>query len=124
MDIKELKSSLVWAQCVRPTGSRHICTPPPNTDEDYIVYVKSSSFDALVNRLITLGYKAETNDNYEDVSFYSFRNPENINLIVTEDFDWYNKFVIATAMAKERNLLKKQDRIALFKEVLGETEHA
>jgi len=42
----------------------------------------------------------------------------NINLIVTEDYGFYNKFIAATSVAKRLNLLEKDDRVALFQAVL------
>jgi len=41
-----------------------------------------------------------------------------VNLIVTEDPKFFDKFMAATSVAKRLNLLSKEDRIALFQAVL------
>lgn len=41
-----------------------------------------------------------------------------VNLIVTQDNKFYDRFMAATSVAKRLNLLDKADRIALFQAVL------
>jgi len=41
-----------------------------------------------------------------------------INLIITTSKDFFDKFVKATEMAKEQNLLLKDERITLFQKIL------
>ena len=41
-----------------------------------------------------------------------------LNLIVTSNINFYDKFVTATKLAKQLNLLDKQQRITLFKYIL------
>lgn len=96
------------------TGSRVICDPPP-TGTDYDVVV----LEALEADPIDLtGWTRTTPECSEyPPRFVSWRKGE-VNLIVTRDPDLYDKFVVATRLAKRFNLLKKEDRIALFRGVL------
>ncbi len=102
-------------ECV-PVGSRVTCNPPPtDTDEDWLCYV--ADIGAFGELAIRIGYIWEGGNNYEIEHFASLRNG-NMNLIVTEDRLFFDKFIIATALAKRLNLLNKDDRIALFQGVL------
>jgi hypothetical protein len=100
----------------RATGSRVICSPAPKgTDEDFIAYAGKSLTDALRD-----GGFAENTDPemYADApDFFAFRRDE-FNVIVTRDHLFYCLFCNATEQAKERNLLDKAERIALFQDVL------
>ena len=102
------------------TGSSIICNPPvENTDIDFII----CTFDyyKLDRYLVTHGFK-QTSQNEKEYDLPSEKftcyRKNNINLIVTEDIDWYKKWVFATKVAKKLNLLKKEDRITLFKAIL------
>lgn len=57
--------------------------------------------------------------NYPD-GFVSLREPDfgDLNLIVTEDKEFFSKFMAATQIARRLNVLDKGDRIALFRAVL------
>lgn len=97
------------------TGSRAICDPPPmDTDEDYVLLDKNDCFQTL----LTMGFKLTSEPEYEGGSWFSTWRMDEYNLIVTNDRIFYNRFVAATLLAKQRNLLIKDDRIELFKEIL------
>lgn len=106
---------------VFPTGSFFICYPQvTDTDKDYVV--KVTDLGTAEPALLDKGYKVSVSDRKEydlqaEGGFQTFRK-EDINLIVTEDETFFSKFVDATLLAKELNLLKKEDRITLFQYVL------
>lgn len=106
---------------VFPTGSFFICYPQvTDTDKDYVV--KVTDLGTAEPALLDKGYKVSVSDREEydlqaEGGFQAFRK-EDINLIVTEDETFFSKFVDATLLAKELNLLKKEDRITLFQYVL------
>lgn len=101
------------------TGSSVICNPPvEDTDIDFIICTTN---ETKLHRLLYIhGFKQSNADeeyDLEEEGFYCYRR-NNINLIVTENYDWYLKWVTATKLAKKLNLLEKEQRIALFKYVL------
>ena len=107
-----------------PVGSRRTCNPPPtDTDDDYLVLVKDHEW-FRVQVLGELGFyllgsaivdAAEPLDAEDRFSSYMLGET---NLIVTQDENFFNKFIAATSVAKRLNLLQKPDRIALFQAVL------
>lgn len=99
------------------SGSTFICSPPPEgSDEDWIVLAFDRS--ELINTLIEEhGFDVGGEEFDTDNSFVSLRLGL-INLVVTESEEFYDRFVAATSVAKRLNLLKKDDRIALFQAVL------
>lgn len=109
----------LWVGCYQ-TGSSVICNPPvEDTDIDFIICATS---EAKLDQFLTVnGFKlsnaSEEEYDLEEEGFSSYRKG-NINLIVTENYEWYKKWVLATKVAKKLNLLKKEDRIILFKAIL------
>lgn len=114
-------------QAITPTGSRYICNPAPtDTDEDYVVLVSPDNFNALIDAIslddnYDLGgsdiFAAEETPLSEWEGFQSWKKGE-INLIITTSREFFDKFVKATEIAKEQNLLQKEDRITLFQKIL------
>lgn len=115
--IEELKKELDAIKII-PVGSRATCDPAPeNTDIDYLVLVKK--------RTCPVGWELDTGGVHYEPSegeFNSWRKG-NVNLIVTDSYFFYDKFVVATKLAKRFNLLDKRDRIALFQGVLYGREY-
>lgn len=116
---------------VEPVGSRRTCCPAPtNTDDDYIILVDGIlAKRKLHNFLKELGFHNESGRNncYRMVDqlkwwispFRSYRRfDDNINLIVTSDKEFFDKFIDATIVAKMQNLQLKQERVALFQSML------
>ena len=97
-------------------GSRVTCDPPPtDTDQDYLVYDR---FFNQVNKLSSLGFVRDGDEAYDRLErgpsqFKSFRKG-NINVIVTNNKEFFDKFILATRVAKKLNLTNKEDRITLF----------
>lgn len=104
------------------TGSRAICNPAPtDTDEDYIVLVADiHEFLDWADKKTTFETNTEEYDaDKRQLNFISFKRSEDrVNLIVTDLIGFYDKFVKATEIAKERNLLIKAERVKLFQEIL------
>lgn len=103
------------------SGSQVICNPPPeNSDHDYFVKrLYGAGFPNVILRLLGFTHDLERSDGshyaYDEKKFSSWRNG-NINIIVA-DPDTFISTWRATQLAKERNLLDKKERIALFERV-------
>ena len=100
------------------TGSSYICNPPvTNTDIDFVIY--SQDWDKLHDWCEKNAFKTNF-EAYEHEAFRSYKRGV-INLIITDDPIFYKRFVKATEIAKQLNLLNKQQRIDLFAFVLYES---
>lgn len=102
------------------TGSSVICNPPVlDTDEDYVIYTNKES--QLRKWLLANGVTQSCEDKEEydlESEFMSCYRKDNINLIVVYSKKTFDRWVYATKLAKKLNLLKKEQRITLFKFVL------
>ena len=101
-----------------PVGSRVTCDPAPtDTDEDWLGLVR----EVPVEKLQEAGFSQEGSPEFytgnDAGGFRSWRKGE-INLITTQSDEFFRLFLTATYLAKRFNLLRKQDRIALFQAVL------
>ena len=114
-----------YLKCVStlyPTGSYYICDPQvTTTDKDFVVLI-STTFVEADTQLEAAGYKYSSIDQDEyDVngggSFRCYRKGD-VNLIVTDCEDMYNKWQDATELAKAMKLNNKEQRIRLFQYVL------
>ena len=102
---------------IHQTGSSYICNPPvENTDIDFVIYTDNKE---LLPWLIEQGFETNNGDYLLEIDglFMSFRK-DKLNLIITDTYDFYVKFVEATKLAKKLNLLEKEQRIALFQYIL------
>jgi hypothetical protein len=105
------------------TGSWVICNPPvTDTDEDWIFDCSENgqmkeSEKVLKKHGFWIADMAE--DEYDDIreNFTPFR-LGHLNFILCNNRKFFRKFVFATALAQEMNLLKKKDRILLFQGIL------
>ena len=102
---------------IEPTGSRVICNPPPtDTDQDWLCLLpEAMDLNEFVDVLEEDGWKID--GLYPDSWFYSVREGED-NLLLTKDRSYFDKFMEATKLAKEQNLLDKDARIKLFNSIL------
>lgn len=106
-----------------PVGSRVTCDPhPANTDEDWLILAES------MRHLLPLlkndfgfeqgGSELVDVENWKkEFGFQSLR-LGSLNLIITESYEFFQRFSAASSVAKRLNLLRKADRIALFQAVL------
>jgi hypothetical protein len=96
-----------------PTGSFVICDPPVlDTDIDVVWLVKD--FAACSSSLQADGWEI-CGEEYSDAdgTFKAWRK-ENLNYILVTDKNKFAEWIVATNLAKQLNLLNKEDRIALF----------
>lgn len=99
----------------RPVGSRRTCSPAPvDTDDDYLVWVKDTY---KFKEALGPEWDQEGTD-YDSLSqFVSFRRG-GVNFIVTDSYNFFEKFQLATWVARELNLLNKGHRKTLFQAIL------
>ena len=109
---------------VTPVGSRVTCNPPPvDTDLDLLVLVDEDSLTDAFAMLRLLDFNhdgSEISDKLDfvpDSAFASYSRGE-VNVIITSDEDVHRRFLAASSVAKRLNLLRKEDRVALFQAVL------
>ena len=105
---------------MEPVGSRVSCNPPPmDTDEDLLIL--TDKMYKLVEDCKAQGFAGGEVYFKEDGSaasdFISIRKG-NINLIVTEDKQWYDKFLLATHICKTLNVMDKKNRVMVFQAIL------
>lgn len=111
---------------INPVGSRVTCNPPPtDTDADYLCFVKPED-KSFVVKILDLGCDEcsvvyDPTDNGGERRSYRFGE---INIILTSDVVFFNRFMAASDLAKRFNLLEKQDRIDLFRAIRGEYPQA
>ncbi len=99
------------------TGSREICSQAPtDTDVDFVVFDGKLK---LKSKLLKDGFKntGKENDRYKNANFFSYRKGET-NIILTKRVEVFTSWHIATMAAKQLNLLKKHERIALHDAIL------
>jgi hypothetical protein len=101
------------------TGSNFTCDPPvTNTDVDFVVYYGN---DIVLRRIESEGFLCTTNSKEYGAqlgsSFKTYRKGV-VNLICTDNVDFYFAFVGATRVCKELNLLNKKDRVTVFQAIL------
>jgi hypothetical protein len=112
----------MWVSCDQ-VGSSVTCDPPVlNTDVDYLVL--AVDWQPFLSQALHEGWELgsywESHDilrALSDGDFVSLRK-ERLNIILTACVVFRTKFMLATKLAKQFNLLKKSDRIALFQAVL------
>lgn len=131
--LKEVEVIAPAVLSVMLCGSRVTCVPAPtDTDQDIIVLVKdieatavracahSKAYDKYNNSvarpLVDAGFVCGGSGSDDD-EFESWTKGD-INLILTADPEFYDRFVAATTVARRLNLLDKEDRKALFRAVL------
>lgn len=98
-----------------PGGSRETCNPAPtDTDADWLGFLSIGSLSDVAYRLEDEGWEGGGSID-ADVDRATFRKDDD-NLILTTSRPFYDSFVACTAIAKRMNLLRKEDRVALFDE--------
>lgn len=120
-----IKKALSFATLHQPCGSRVTCNPPPtDTDCDFILLTNESKWQAFIDEVTSMGWVQGGSNLPDDINilppekrFLSFVLGEN-NLIVTHSPVFYARFVAATHVSKQLNIMRKADRIMLFQAVL------
>lgn len=109
---------------IQHVGSRVTCDPPPQGDDDWLLLVSDWRVALVV--AIRASYLVggsvpsdQLEESKERLRFTSLkRDCDKTNLIITDDEEFFDRFMAATSVAKRLNLLEKDDRIALFQAVL------
>jgi len=103
-------------------GSRVTCSPAP-TDTDEDVLLLTDDLNTLIGDCIEVGFTrdGDTKTSYP-VGFVSLRNGT-MNFIVTDNEEFYKKFMLATHVCKFLNLKSKVDRICVFQAILYGNEY-
>lgn len=105
-------------------GSRETCSPPP-TDTDCDMLVLVDSLKEFVENCKTWGW--EGGEVYADPDFkwpptatnhFVSLRFEEVNLIVTSDDEFYDKFMLATHVCKTLNVMEKEHRKVVFQAIL------
>jgi len=96
------------------TGSRYICNPPiETTDTDIVILVRDSeSFYSDFERAWKDCSSSEYSE-YWDTGTCIVRR-DKYNLIVVDDLDKFNRWVLATKIATICNIQEKPNRAELF----------
>lgn len=103
-------------------GSRITCLPAPkDTDED--VLLLTDDLNMLIADCIEVGFTrdGDIKASYPE-GFVSLRNGT-MNFIVTDNEEFFDKFMLATFVCKSLNVLEKQHRITVFQAILYGEEH-
>ena len=105
------------------TGSRYICNPPVmDTDEDWIFDCsEKGQYQKAADYLRDNGFSMKDikDDDYDEIceNFMSFRK-DDLNIIICNKHSFFKKFLLATYIAKELNILEKPKRILLFQAII------
>lgn len=106
----------------RPCGSRVTCFPPVlSTDEDWLILVYPSRLERIKRILEADGWRlggSEPVDNELESGEFNSWTKGNVNLVVTAEPEFFKRFWAATTVCTFINLLRKEDRIAVFQAVL------
>lgn len=103
-------------------GSRVTCNPAPvDTDQDVLLLIDKEAYTELSCLLLGEDFEHDGSDVKDPLessdTFQSFSLGE-LNLIITGDIYFFERFLAASSIARRLNLLDKADRIALFQAVL------
>lgn len=103
-------------------GSRVTCSPAP-TDTDEDVLLLTDDLSTLIGDCIEVGFTqdGEVGRAYPK-EFVSLRSGT-MNFIVTDNEEFFKKFMLATHVCKFLNLKSKADRICVFQAILYGNEY-
>ena len=105
------------------TGSREICNPPVlDTDDDTVLLV--ADLREFTLKAVAIGFEIGGSDvmarvdfEHESQKFVSLTCVDD-NLIVVDDDSFFERFMLATRVAKKLNVATKENRIVLFQAIL------
>jgi hypothetical protein len=104
-----------------PCGSRVTCNPPPmDTDEDYLVLIAPTDWERNRIQMEQAGWRLGGADYAIDDPRFSFQSWtfDELNLIMTDSLEFYDKHQIATYICKTMNIMAKEYRVMVFQAVL------
>jgi len=103
-------------------GSRVTCSPPP-TDTDEDVLLLTDDLETLIGDCIEVGFTRDGDHKASyPVGFVSLRSGT-MNFIVTDNEEFFEKFMLATHVCKSLNVMSKTDRICVFQAILYGKEY-
>lgn len=103
-------------------GSRVTCVPAP-TDTDEDVLLLTDDLNMLIADCIEVGFTRDGDHTASyPTGFVSLRNGT-MNFIVTDDEEFFKKFMLATHVCKSLNVQAKLDRICVFQAILYGEEY-
>lgn len=109
-------------------GSRVTCNPPPtDTDQDILCLVAEDEEEGFFSWIEQHNWEFEGSEKYDLTNFTSYRKDTEqgeVNLIVTTKPQWFDAFLDATRECKEKNLLKKAERIEVFEKYIPQNKKA
>lgn len=107
--------------CV-PVGSRVTCDPAPtDTDQDILCLVDPDEEEGFFSWIEKHNWEFEGDEKYDMDNFTSYRKAH-FNLIITTKPQWFDAFLDATRECKEKNLLKKSERIEVFEKYIPQNK--
>lgn len=113
-----------YARRTEHVGSRVTCDPAPTgTDDDWLVLVLPMNMHKVTASFVRAGWRqggsvpADLVPRGRSDRFFSFTQGE-LNVILTESEHFFERFMLATRVAKKLNLLHKVHRIDLFQAIL------
>lgn len=104
---------------IEPVGSRETCDPPPtDTDADFLVLVDQASKATFFEWLDGQGFQpgGSVGEWMKTDHWFTARRGI-VNLIMVDSRKQFDRFMLATKLAKRFNLLDKQDRVDLFEAI-------
>lgn len=110
---------IAGVQAIKPVGSRATCSVYSD-EADYDNLVLCGDLSHAVRVLGREGFSTESmlKPEYTKMpNFVSMRRGM-LNLIITQEKQFYEKFVLATHVARSLDLLNKEHRICLFQAIL------
>jgi hypothetical protein len=108
---------------LEPVGSRVTVSDTSlteNSDHDQLVLCRKADLRHNRKSLTENGFASSSREGSMagEGAFESWKGPGNINVILTTELQFYDRFMVATELAKRFDLKEKTDRIALFQGVL------
>lgn len=113
---------LDWVEYLNPVGSKMLGSDHSASDWDILILARSQPSEKfIIKELEEVGYKRSSKEDYNvnDSRFIAFRSPsKHINLIVTQDIEYYNSFMAAMYIAELLDVKNKEKRVELFEAVI------
>jgi hypothetical protein len=102
-------------------GSRITVDPPPtDTDLDVLILCEPD-LDAAISACHRYGFNDDGSYKELPSCFWSVRRGD-LNLILTNDKEFYDLFCLASYVCKTLNVVSKKDRITVFQAILYRTK--
>jgi hypothetical protein len=107
-----------------PVGSMVTCDPPAwGTDEDWLLLLAPTTPGILELGFAAIGgwvrEGSMCSEGSGEFTSYRYQTPDlNLNIIITEDQRFLDRFMLATKVSTRLNLKDKNDRITLFQAIL------